>query len=295
MFETIRCALRRVFLEHEQALKINYPGLNYQIYLREFLSFLGEGKKAEHIVDFSIEQNLIDFSKLSQKGVPFEYILEQAHFYGRDFVVGPGVLIPRQETEIMIEEVVKIKNQLPQKIDVLDLCSGSGCIGLTIACELAEQVNKLLMTDISKTALEFSELNASKLEYHSSPKTSISFVQSDLFKKITMKFHLIVSNPPYIKKRSHVNLVHEQVISFEPHEALFLDDSLYHDFFLRLYKGVRDNLHPRGTFLMEGHEHEIENLASLWRQENSDDLVEILKDLTNRDRFIKVTKDGING
>ena len=221
MFETIRCVLRRAFVKHEQELKINYPGLNYQIYLREFLSFLGEGKKAEHIVDFSIEQKLRDFNKLSQKGVPFEYILELAHFYGREFVVGPGVLIPRQETEVMIEEVVKIKKQLPQKIDVLDLCSGSGCIGLTIACELAEQVNKLLMTDISKTALGFSEINGSKLEYHLSPKTEISFVQSDLFKKIEMQFHLIVSNPPYIEEDdSHLN-----ELSHEPIEALVSKDN----------------------------------------------------------------------
>ena len=295
MFEKIREVVDQHYRQHKKSLEQCYPGLNKTIYLREVLSFIGSKTDENQIIDSSSEYKLKQFFELSGDGVPFEYISGMGHFYGRDFIVGPGVLIPRQETEIIIEEVLLIKNRFTSKIKVLDLCTGSGCLGLTLACQLRELVSDLYLTDISEEALEYATKNCAKFEFQLSSMTRLSVLKSDLLDSVDEKFELIVSNPPYIKRKEHLSRVHGQVTRFEPDMALFVDDDEYDKFFNRLFRGVSEVLLIGGLFFMEGHEDEIKFLANKWKASFPKDEVKVIQDLSSRDRFIRVIKEGLNG
>ncbi len=295
MFEKIREVVEQHYQQDKESLEQCYPGLNKTIYLREALSFIGSKADEHQIIDSLSEYKLKQFFELSADGVPFEYISGMGHFYGRDFIVGPGVLIPRQETEIIIEEVLLAKSRFTSTMKVLDLCTGSGCLGLTVACELREIVSDLYLTDICEEALRYAAKNCAKFEFQLSPMTKIKLVKSNLLDSVDDKFDLIVSNPPYIKRKEHHSRVHGQVTRFEPDMALFVDDDEYDKFFDRLFRGVSEVLRDGGLFIMEGHEDEIKPLANKWKASFPKDEVKVIQDLSSRDRFIRVIKEGKNG
>jgi len=295
MFEKVRDILDLKFKVNQLTFEAFYPGINLGIFIREFLTFYGEGLSENSLVDSKVEKKLNEFIQKTIDGIPFEYISGIGHFYGRDFIVGQGVLIPRQETEIIIEEVCNIKKVLPKKIKMLDLCAGSGCIGLSIACELNRQIESLILSDISETALKYLRINVEKFKYQFSSETKIEVISSDLYESIDSEFDLIVTNPPYIRKIQQVAHVHDQVIAHEPHVALFVDDTLYDKFFEKIINESRLRLRSGGFFFMEGHEFEVEKLFRKWKVLYENDSVEIIKDLTGRDRFLKVKKGLKNG
>lgn len=144
----------------------------------------------EEIANDIIEKfDLLVEQRLTNK--PIAYITGKKEFYGRDFFVGDGVLIPRPDTEIIVEETLKIINKMPQdNIEVLDLCTGSGCIGLTLKLE-ANKIN-LTASDISQASKHFFQKN--KLLHN----TKADFIQSNLFDNIHQIFDIIVTNPPYL-------------------------------------------------------------------------------------------------
>lgn len=291
MFQKVHDVLNLKFIQHQELLESFYPGINPKILIREFLTFNAGNKNENFLVDSFTENKINAFMALCLKGIPLEYITGIGHFYGRDFIVAKGVLIPRQETEIIIEEVNKIKNDLPEKITVLDLCAGSGCIGISLACELSTKVKKLILSDVSDDALNFIKINKQKFEYQYSQSTEIEIVKSDLFQNIHSMFDLIVTNPPYIKRHEQFSLVHEQVIKNEPHLALFIEDSEYDKFFDGLMSSARKSLKTKGYFFMEGHELELEKILQKWKINFSNDDVSIIQDLSGRDRFLKVRKE----
>lgn len=128
-------------------------------------------------------------------GVPVQYILGKQEFYGRDFAVSPAVLIPRPETELLIEVVLsKVGPQDLSKVRILDLCTGSGCIGLTLAAELKQAT--VMLTDISEAALNVARDNGARLGV----LDRVVFKQGDLFEAVGNEvFDVVVSNPPYIE------------------------------------------------------------------------------------------------
>jgi len=142
---------------------------------------------------FPTEKEEILSSVIKQKieGLPLEYIFNTAVFLGRNFYVDNRVLIPRPETEELILKTQKKLKKAPQNI--LDLCTGSGCIGISLALNYPSA--KVVCSDISAPALEVAKQNAK------THKTQIAFTESDLFNNIKGKFDLIISNPPYIKER----------------------------------------------------------------------------------------------
>ncbi|OLS38807.1 protein-(glutamine-N5) methyltransferase, release factor-specific [Alkalihalophilus pseudofirmus] len=150
-------------------------------------------------------------------GVPVQHLMGYQEFYGRRFQVNGDVLIPRPETEELIEHVIHLKQTLwgSATVDVLDVGAGSGAIGVTLALECAEM--KVEAVDISKEALEIARLNAETLD------AKMSFFESDLLStpiQMEKRFDIIVSNPPYIPLGEHDELaVH--VREHEPHLALF--------------------------------------------------------------------------
>lgn len=142
-------------------------------------------------------------------GEPTQYLTGTKDFYGRKFTVDPRVLIPRPETELLVEAVVKLK---PAR--VLDLCTGSGCIAVTVACELPN--SSVWATDLSKDACDVAKLNADTLGAGS----RVTVLQGDLLAAVPQgpKFDVIVSNPPYVKASELATLQKE--VQREPKSAL---------------------------------------------------------------------------
>ncbi|MDP3487525.1 MAG: peptide chain release factor N(5)-glutamine methyltransferase [Bacillota bacterium] len=198
-------------------------------------------------------------------GTPVQYILGKQEFYGREFVVTPDVLIPRPETEVLVEEVLKVlsairfpllgvpssqlpvpSSQFPYGLRILDLCTGSGCIGLTLAAELREVW--VVATDISLQALGVAEQNAHKLGVDN----RVEFRQGDLFSALQGdKFDIIVSNPPYIESAIIPTLGID--VQNEPIGALDGGaDGL--EFYRRIADGLGQHLAPGGLAAVEiGH------------------------------------------
>lgn len=169
-------------------------------------------------LEYSDDLDVI-LNEVLQKQKPIAQIVGFEYFYGRKFIVNENVLIPRIETENLIYEAIKfIKEKFKSKseLDVLDMCTGSGIIGITILKELAKSFKiNLVMSDISDAALTVTQEN---LRLH---QVEAKIIQSDLFTKIDQQFDVILSNPPYVSKSE---VLGEMVLDNEPSLALFADN-----------------------------------------------------------------------
>jgi release factor glutamine methyltransferase len=215
---------------------------------------------------------ILDLQKNFLSGVPFAYLLGFAEFYGRRFYVNPDVLIPRMETELLVDQLVRAKGSFKR---VLDVATGSGVIGLSLALEGVAQ--ELFLSDLSLDALEVAQVNARS--YRLCP----TFIHSDRLHAIEGVFDLIVANPPYIKRFAHEHLVHKQVKATEPSLALYLPDHEYEKWFDQFFSQVKEHLD--GVFLMEGHELELQHQAQQLRKLGFSD-IQVIKDLAGSDRFL---------
>lgn len=286
------------FQKHHEILLNNYPGLKIERLESEIQVYLkyqfGSGHHClQHIFSENSqdEKSLIIqtfFNKILE-GIPLEYISGKSFFYNMELSVNKNVLIPRSETEIMVERVLEeiktFKKNGFSQVDVLDLGTGSGAIILTLLQESCLKL-KCFASDISLDALEIAKRNYYNLGYLLPENSSLKFIESDLFSNIDSKFDMIITNPPYIKFKKDKSQVHTQVDKFEPHVALYLDDESYDEWFRRLFSGAYQLLNEGGYFIMEGHEDHLENLSiSLSRLKFRN--IKILKDYTGRDRFVE--------
>ena len=233
---------------------------------------------------------LSEYEKLLEKKttqVPTAYLLGNAEFYGRKFYVNPSVLIPRPETEELVEWVIRSKHIADS---VLDLCTGSGCIGLTLASEI--NLTYLCLSDLSTAALETVEQNTHFIRNINSGDLNMSqlhidIIHSDLFNDIVKKdFHLIVSNPPYVLADEYDHL-EAGVKDFEPQEALLLEKPA--EFNKRLIQGAFQHLNSLGWVYLENSPVLTESLR-LFFEMNGFVNIEIKKDLSGKDRFIRAQK-----
>jgi release factor glutamine methyltransferase len=212
---------------------------------------------------------------------PFQYITEQQEFYGLDFEVTPDVLIPRPETEILVEEAIRELNKL-KKLSGPTFCEigvGSGCISVSILHNVPNAT--AIATDISKNAISIAQRNS---ENHG-VADRLTFIAGDLFAGIDHKFDLIVSNPPYIPD-ADLSDMQKEVRNFEPHNALFAGpDGL--DIIRRIVSEAPEHLNPGGLLLIEigfGQSKVLGDLVdpSIWSKP------EFLPDLQSIDRVLKV-------
>ena len=211
---TLREALRKAAERLEKHF-ITSPRLNAEVLLAHCLSV----EKAylythDDRVLNAIEQQCIEdalYERIS--GVPVQYIVGRQEFFGRYFSVGPSVLIPRPETEFIVESVLRLHPA--DGAEILDVGTGSGCIGITLALELPKA--RVTITDVSLDALRIARTNAGNLE------ASVGIACMDLLEAVRGPFDFIVSNPPYISPQESSNLQTE-VREHEPHVALFADD-----------------------------------------------------------------------
>lgn len=228
------------------------------------------------------EEEFYRLIKLRENKMPTKYILGECEFMGMNFIVKPGVLIPRPDTEVLVEEVIKhIKEKAYTK--VCDVCSGSGAIGIAIA-EFVKDA-KVIMYDISEDALAVAKLNIER--FNLSKSVHVEF--SDLLKVAisqSEKFQVVVSNPPYIREAVIPTLM-EDVKNYEPYIALSGgSDGL--DFYRRITKESLLVLEEDGLLAFEiGYDQREEVKAILLKAgfEN----IECIKDLSGNDRVIKGT------
>lgn len=205
--------------------------------------------------------------------IPLQYIIGEQEFMGLRFKVNSNVLIPRQDTETLVEQVLKI---VKPGMKVLDLCTGSGCVLISVLKNAPELTG--MGSDISKTALLVAKENAKLHE------EDAEWVRSDLFDNITETFDVIMANPPYIPTGEILSLMPE-VRDFEPENALDGGaDGL--DFYRKIAGQVKDYLNPGGYVYMEIGYDQGEAVSELMRNAGFTE-VEVIKDLARNDRVVK--------
>ncbi len=222
-----------------------------------------------------------------EKGYPIQYITHKQEFMGLNFYVDENVLIPQPDTEILVEESIKIiekKCTTKQELRILDLCTGSGAIAISIADYIINNKNesavdiKIVASDISEDALEVANKNCENIIKNN---ISIDFVKSDMFKNIEGKFDVIISNPPYIKSEEIKTLSKE--VQNEPHIALDGGEDG-----LKFYKAIKDNmdkhLKENGTLLMEIGYDQKQDLLEIFEEANC------IQDLSGNDRVIIIER-----
>jgi len=218
--------------------------------------------------------------KKRKEHIPLQHLTGVQEFMGYEFFVNENVLIPRQDTETVIEEVLKTA---PSGEKMLDVCTGSGCIALSIA--LLGNYKEVVATDLSKEALFVAKKNAERLLKENETNSFVRFYQGDLFESIPKeeKFDLIVSNPPYIETKECEKLMPE-VKDHEPMMALDgREDGLY--FYRRIVKEARQYLTDGGWLFFEIGYNQGSALQEIFSSYKEYEDIQIKKDLAGLDRI----------
>lgn len=247
--------------------------------------------KAEEEVDPEIEEKYMELIRRRAERIPLQHITGVQEFMGYTFKVNPHVLIPRQDTETLVTEAAKTIQSTPREKlsffeklrgrkewDVLDLCCGSGAVGISLA-KICSNV-KVTATDISAEAVETAEANAEDL------RVKVRFLTGDMFEPVKgRKFDMIVSNPPYIRTNM-ISILQEEVKDHEPLNALDGGrDGL--DFYRTIVEKAADFLKPEGFLLVEiGHD-QGEDLRKMLKDSGKYSPAVVIKDLPGRDRVVK--------
>ena len=231
-------------------------------------------------VDEELLKQFQDGMQRYMNGEPIQYINGKENFFSRDFIVNENVLIPRYETEELVENILyKIDDYFDDysSIDLCDVGTGSGAIAITLALE--EPKLNVVATDISEEALEVAKANASELD------AQVTFYQGDMLEPLIdrqQKFDIFVSNPPYIPQDQEIESV---VKDNEPHVALFGgNDGLY--FYRKIFKDVRHVLKDRALLAFEMGFDQRELMSQAVEQYFPDTPYEIIKDINGKDRML---------
>ena len=218
------------------------------------------------------ENSYVNYIELRSRHIPLQHITGYQEFMGLRFKVTPDVLIPRQDTETLVEEVLK---NLHDGMRILDLCTGSGCILLSLLRYSNDCVG--IGADLSKKALKVAEENAGSLGL------TAEFVQGDLFEPVTGKFEIIVSNPPYIPSNVIPTLM-EEVREHDPLMALDgKEDGLY--FYREIIGQASEYLYPGGMLFLEIGCEQAGAVTELMKNAGYRD-VTVCKDLAGHDRVV---------
>jgi len=211
-----------------------------------------------------------------KEDVPLSHLVGFEYFYDRKFKVTKDVLSPRMETEELIYRVVEyVKSTKKNNLKILDLCTGSGIIAITLKKELSQFSIDVVASDISEEAIKVAKENAQ------SHDATTKFIQSDIFNNIADKFDIIVSNPPYIDRKDEVTM-QDNVLKYDPHLALFAEEEGMY-FYRKIIEQANDYLNENGVIFFEiGYDQKdkIIKLADL-----NGYSAEVYKDINGRDRM----------
>lgn len=227
-------------------------------------------KEKENTLKNAIDRYVFD-------NVPVQYIVGHTYFYNYKFKVNENVLIPRFDTEVLVESVIEeIKNSFNENIKIVDIGTGSGCIAISLCKELSNVSVDAI--DISASAIEVAKCNAKALE------ANINFIENDMLEGINTRYDVIISNPPYIDINEEIM---DLVLNNEPKLALFSSENgLYH------YKTIIDesleNLKENGFIAFEIPDNKCDKICEYARQFYNN--IKVIKDYNNQRRVLIIRK-----
>ena len=254
---------------------------NYFYETRELMSFVLNKTKewvmanVENEIDEESYKKFVELKKQRIQGIPLQYILGEQYFMGLKFLVNKDVLIPRADTEILVYEVLEVAKKFNKNVKILDLCTGSGCIAISLAKNVENA--EIFASDISDRALIVAESN-SKLN-----ETDVKFLKSDLFENVAERdFNIIVSNPPYIASGDIPSLSRE--VLQEPHGALDGGaDGL--DFYRSIAENALNYLSKNGVLAFEIGYNQAEGIFDILEKFKYNN-IRLLKDYSGNDRVV---------
>ena len=235
--------------------------------------------------ELSVEQENRYFDLINKninEDTPLSHLVGFDYFYDRKFKVTRDVLSPRIETEELIYKVLEyIKKSKKDSFRILDLCTGSGIIAITLKKEIVEKYTEIVASDISEKALSIAIENANN------NNANITFIKSDLFDNISGKFDLIISNPPYISYKDKIT-IKDSVLNYDPHLALFAEeDGIY--FYRKIIENAVHYLSKDGVIFFEIGYDQKEKILELGKNNNF--ITTVYKDINDRDRIAKLIYD----
>lgn len=243
------------------------------------VSKMNQTELSIHFDDEVEEIQILDkYVSRIKEGEPYQYVLGYAFFLGNKFIVNKDVLIPRQETEqLVIETIDLIKKKFDRKVRVLDMCSGSGCIGISLSKMIDSEID---MVDVS--------IYANEIAYDNNilNKTNCTIIESDMFKSLPLKkYDVIVSNPPYIKSSETVD---KMTMLNEPHLALFASPQT--KFYEEIMVKCSDFLAKNGILAFEIDEDMEDSLTELVMRYFPHDKYYFKKDIYDKLRFLFIER-----
>lgn len=235
--------------------------------------------------ELSVEQENRYFDLINKninEDTPLSHLVGFDYFYDRKFKVTKDVLSPRMETEELIYKVLEyIKKSKKDSFRILDLCTGSGIIAITLKKEIVKKYTEIVASDISEKALSIAIENADN------NNANITFIKSDLFDNISGKFDLIISNPPYISYKDKI-IIKDSVLNYDPHLALFAEeDGIY--FYRKIIENAVHYLSKDGVIFFEIGYDQKEKIFELGNINNF--ITTVYKDINDRDRIAKLIYD----
>ena len=232
---------------------------------------------------FSADEIMVWNSLLEslKKEIPIQYLLGKTSFYGLDFEVNENVLIPRPETEELVEWILesqksKVKSQ---KSKILDIGTGSGCIAISLAKNLPDA--SVFAIDVSEKALATAKRNAAIND------VNVTFIEKNILEaeNLEQQFDIIVSNPPYVRNLEKEE-IKKNVLDYEPHLALFVEDNDALIFYRKIAALAQKNLSPNGQLYFEINQYLGVEMKDLLEKMNFKN-IELRKDIYSNDRMIK--------
>lgn len=296
--DVIPCSIGSALIEGEQRLRyadVIRPRRHAELLLEKALGrdrtelYLSAGES----ISVQVYDKFIEFIQRREAGEPVQYIVGWAPFFGRKFTVGDGVFIPRFETETIIEQLLFDYNKnYPHEdtIEILDLCSGCGVIGLTVAAEIANA--NVTLVDSSKTAIQYIKLNAGNLNV----EDRVKLIQADALTEFPASwnglYHYVLGNPPYIP----VNEIHTlppDVRNGEPRQAL-TDEGDGMSFYARWIHTIPPVLKEGGKLYVECGDGKASSVANVFN--NAFENLIVSKDLSGMERVVEgVVRKSIQG
>jgi release factor glutamine methyltransferase len=250
------------------------------VFGQEWLPFITD---KPGIISAEEDKMIMDIVTRLKSGMPIQYITGETEFSGCRIKVNENVLIPRQETEELVEMIIRENRELKGRI--IDIGTGSGCIAVALAKKLAGC--KVYAVDISEKAVETARINAEIND------ARVEFITGDIFSmKFTgpEPFNIIVSNPPYVRESEKAGM-HINVTGYEPHGALFVPDENPLLFYERIISVSNQLLAPAGRIYLEINEAMGEEMIKLAGKYGFE-CIEIIKDLNGKERFMKGIYNG---
>ncbi|WP_310594816.1 peptide chain release factor N(5)-glutamine methyltransferase [Flavobacterium sp.] len=245
-------------------------------------------------VDLALQPNLVfSITELEtwnlildqlKKEIPIQYLLGTTHFYGLEFEVNPNVLIPRPETEELVDWIIESQNSevRTQKLKILDIGTGSGCIAISLAKNLPN--SEVFALDVSEHALATAQRNAE------SNQVAIQFIHQSILETEDLRhqFDIIVSNPPYVRDLEKQE-IKKNVLDNEPHLALFVTDNDALLFYRKIVQLAQKNLSLTGQLYFEINQYLGQEMVALLKEMNFQN-TELRKDVYGNDRMTKSTR-----